>query len=229
MASAIRVTSAPLKKVALLALGPFGARVISLLADGHPGYCDYQLTCAQIPAAFTSGASAVVMALWRPDPGLCEVADDLAFRYRVPWLPIVMEHPVIRIGPVVSPAAGPCFRCYARRRNQHDLQTWVTAALQAVYTREPASGPAGYLPHHARLAAAVAIDLLGRLNAETAPADPGQVAGEVTTIRLADGGLAVNRVVACNNCHRCDGAGPYAAPDWLAELAHSRDDGRARR
>jgi len=143
MAGAVRMTPVTPETVALAGAGPFGVRVASLLAAVHPGYQEADASLAEISAAFTGPAGAVVIALWRPDAELCDTADTLSYRYQLPWLPVVMEHPVIRIGPLVRPPAGPCFRCYARRRRQHDRQPWVTAALQAAYDRDQDCGPGG--------------------------------------------------------------------------------------
>jgi bacteriocin biosynthesis cyclodehydratase domain-containing protein len=232
MASAIRMTPAASGKVALAGAGPFGMRVASLLAAAHPGYREASATLAEISAAFTEPTTAVVIALWRPEPDLCDAADSMSYRYQRPWLPVVMEHPVIRIGPLVRPPAGPCFRCYARRRRQHDRQPWVTAALQAAYDKDQACGPGGFLPHHARLAAAVARDMLRRLQA-CSPGRTGPELGDVTTIRLSDMGLNIglrsSRVIACHDCDRCGEAGLPGAPDWLTDLALSLGVSRADR
>ncbi len=196
MANAIRVRQAP--SVTIVSAGPFGRRVSEILATGLTG-CR-RLSSGEIDAAFSAGPSVVVLALWRPEPGLCERADELSFETGTGWLPVVAEHPLIRIGPMVFPPAGPCFACYARRRAQHDNQHWGTAALSSAYESDRNCGPQGYLPHQARMAAAVASHMLGR------PAEA-QVTGEVATIRLAQGDLRASRVIACHGCPRC-GAGP---------------------
>jgi bacteriocin biosynthesis cyclodehydratase domain-containing protein len=221
MASAIRMTKPEHGLITLAGSGPFGRRVVSLIEPAHPGGRQADATPAGITAAFTEPARAVVIALWRPDPELCDIADDLAYAHQRPWLPVIAEHPVIRIGPLVRPPAGPCFRCYARRRRQHDQQPWVTAALQATYGQEPGCGPAGYLPHHARLAAAVAADMLRRLKDDpAAPADDDP--GDVATLRLSHMGLLIglrsSRVVSCHDCGRCGTAERPGASAWLTDL-----------
>jgi bacteriocin biosynthesis cyclodehydratase domain-containing protein len=205
-------------RVSIAAAGPFGERVAQMLGAGLP---DCRLVGAgdDISAAFTGGADAVVVALWRPDQWLCEAADDLSFRYGLPWLPVVMEHPAIRVGPAICPPAGPCYRCYARRRVQHDRKPSATAALRAAYERDPECGPAGYLPHHARLAAAIARDLLERMGAGGLSGDAGRTAGEVTTVQLLRGGQRGSRVVACHDCDRCGGRGPGGHTGRLMELS----------
>jgi bacteriocin biosynthesis cyclodehydratase domain-containing protein len=213
MASAIRLTHVPPASVAIASTGPFGARVGEILTAGLDG--GRQLSVSEIATAFTAVPSAVVLALWRPDHGVCETADELSFQTGVRWLPVIMEHPVIRVGPMVCPPAGPCFGCYTRRRAQHDGQPWATTALRAAYDSDVSCGPGGYLPHQARMAAAVAYALLSRPAVDT----EGTGAGEVTTIRLLAGGLGTSRVVACHGCTRCGSDAPTGSPDLARELS----------
>jgi bacteriocin biosynthesis cyclodehydratase domain-containing protein len=224
MAGAIRVTRAPPACLAVASTGQFGERVSTFLAATRPGCREFSPRRSELTDAF-AGSSMVVLALWRPDQKLCESADELSFRHRVPWLPIIMEHPVIRVGPMVRPPAGPCFGCYARRRVQHDPDRWASAILGEAYSNDPSSGPEGYLPHHARMTAALALAMLAR----PAIHDEGQVAGDVTTIRLfaGAGGLRTWPVIACHGCDRCRPGTPSGRPDWLRELsARTRADGR---
>lgn len=213
MACAIRLMHGPPGSVATASAGRFGARVSEILTAGLPGA--WELGASEITAAFTAGSSAVVLALWRPDHGLCEAADERSFQTGICWLPVIMEHPVIRVGPMVRPPTGPCFGCFTRRRAQHDSKSWVTAALHAAYESDESCGPGGYLPHQARMAAAVAHDLLSRqaMDAESTGA------GEVTTIRLLAGGLDTSRVLACHGCTRCGSDAPAGSPDLVRELS----------
>jgi bacteriocin biosynthesis cyclodehydratase domain-containing protein len=225
MARAIRVTHTTTRQIPIVGTGVFGERVCRFLAAGSGKCLEYGVT-DDIQAAFADEASAVVLALWRPDPGLCEIADDLSFRYRVPWLPVIAEHPVIRVGPPVHPPAGPCFRCYVRRRAQHDRQRWATTALREAYDRDASCGPGGYLPHQARMAAAIAEGTVRNLitldPAETSDRAPGLV----RTIAL-NTTLRVNQVIACDGCDRCGPLAPLSRPDWLAQLVNSLQAGPA--
>jgi bacteriocin biosynthesis cyclodehydratase domain-containing protein len=224
MANTIRLTRA----AALVGVGQFGERVCNILASEFDGHEEAGADGTAISAAFSSGARAVVLALWRPYPQLCEMADELSFRYLVPWLPVVMEHPVIRVGPLVVAPTGPCFCCYARRRAQHDLQRWATAVLQDAYDHDQGCGPRGYLPHHARMAAALAHGALGALAAGEPRLEATQKAGEVTTIRLVGGDLRVSHVISCHDCHKCGAAMHPVNREWLTELVTSLPVGNGR-
>jgi bacteriocin biosynthesis cyclodehydratase domain-containing protein len=188
--------------------GAFGRRVADfLLGCAMDGQTRDTVTSRDIELAFEQGSGAVVAALWRPDPPLCEQADKLAFQHGRTWLPIVMDHPVIRIGPLVRPPAGPCFTCSYRRRVQHDAQHAVTAVVHAAYQADPTCGPGGYLPHHARLAAAIARMFLGAGSSGVTDANS-LAPGSVITIRLTRNSMQASRVVPCSDCAHCAAAMP---------------------
>jgi bacteriocin biosynthesis cyclodehydratase domain-containing protein len=201
----------------VIATGPFGNRVAGHLLDTYArGLAGGP---ADLESAFASPCDAVVLALWRPAPGLCERAEELARSRKAAWLPITMDHRMCRVGPLVC-GRSPCFRCYRRRCEQHDVQPAITAALLGAYARDPALGPGGYLPHHARMAAAMAFQMLRCLPTGQDPGGQVLVPGSVATIRLRGEGITVSRVVPCHDCDRCGGPpGPRAdLARVLAEL-----------
>ncbi|WP_157252764.1 TOMM precursor leader peptide-binding protein [Nonomuraea typhae] len=183
MATAVRVTGP-----ALVGVGDFGARVVQMM-NGR--------AIDELDRAFKDGHEAVVAAFWRPHPRECERADELSHATGVPWLPVIMDSGTITVGPFVRPGEGPCFRCYAERRVQHDKKWISTRALNAAYDADPAGGPAGYLPHHARMAAAVATTVLERATV-----------GSVVAIVLRQLSVSSDRVIGRHGCDRCDLARP---------------------
>jgi bacteriocin biosynthesis cyclodehydratase domain-containing protein len=223
MADSIRLTHATTQRVMIGGVGEFGRRVADFMSAWLPEAQEFD-PGSGTSAAFSAGAGAVVLALWRPEPALCELADALSFRKSVPWLPVIVEHPVIRIGPFVRPKTGPCFRCYATRKAQHDQQPWITAAMDAGYQRDQDCGPKGYLPHQARMAAALALEALDEDTASSLRQDQSLMEGEVVTVGLVTGGLQANPVIAVHNCDRCDVPRLPAGLDRLSELACSGDD-----
>jgi bacteriocin biosynthesis cyclodehydratase domain-containing protein len=199
MATALRVTRS---HVVVAGVGDLGEHVARLLAGDRP---DYELVAADaLGPAIAAAPDAAVVAMWRPCPSLCDTVDDLAFRNRRPWLPVVMEHPYLLVGPWVSPGTGACYRCYRARRVQHDGQHRVTSALGEAYERDPACGPQGYLPHQARIAASLAEMVLRKaLSGLHGPAGDDVAAGEVTSVNVLNGKTSRHRVVACHGCPRC--------------------------
>lgn len=183
--------------VAVVPLGAFGRRVAALFGDVTDDDCCITSEGA-VRAAFMAPADIVVAALWRPSPGLCEEADGLSFALGRPWLPVTMDYPVIHVGPLVLPPVGPCYRCYLRRRAQHDRQHAITRALYAAYDQDADLGPTGFLPHQARLAASAAAMLI-KHSGPTGTTHP----GSVITISLSDHHLNIAPVMPCHDCERC--------------------------
>jgi bacteriocin biosynthesis cyclodehydratase domain-containing protein len=195
-------------------LGPFGARIGELLASGTR-HC-VVVADGAVDEAFAAPVAVVVAALWRASPALCEQADQVSYLTGRPWLPVTMESSAIYVGPVIRPPNGPCYRCYARRRAQHDGHRDAASALHGAFDREPQCGPAGYLPHHARLAAGAAENLI---EAELGSGSAG-MSGSVITIGLPSSRPSTAAVIACHDCARCrgDSAGPQGGTEILQQV-----------
>jgi bacteriocin biosynthesis cyclodehydratase domain-containing protein len=189
------MTPATSVRVGLVGLGGFGERVASLLAADDP---QSQIFDAQdLHVAFAS-SKILILACWRPAPSVCHLADQLAFGYGRDWLPVILEESVIRVGPLIRPSSGPCFRCFGRRVLQHDENRAVTVKVHQAYDRDPGCGPDGYLPCHARAAAGVASSYVaGHRSAQLQ-------ASAVVSISLTRAGVVQrNAVLPWHDCPRC--------------------------
>jgi bacteriocin biosynthesis cyclodehydratase domain-containing protein len=229
MANAVRMTaltgSAQIFPM-VIGGGAFGRRVAGFLADNEAGSqaaYDEPVDGDALESAFGRLNDAIVIALSRPNLELCQSADQLAFERNRIWLPIIMEHPVIRIGPLVRPPGGPCFTCSQRRRVQHELDDELGTVVQAAYMADRVRGPEGYLPHHARLAAAIGHGLLlasGR--GQGCVSD--KALDSVLTIQLLNNCISQDRVLSCHDCSQCvpirhsDAAG---GSDWVRQDSKS--------
>ncbi|GLW13004.1 hypothetical protein Misp01_81320 [Microtetraspora sp. NBRC 13810] len=190
MAAALR-----LSKAVLFSGGEFGHQVNAVLETCLPAARILRGT--DLDESFAMRPDVVVAALWRADHALCERADRLAHETRVPWLPVVLDHLTLRVGPFVMPGDGPCFRCFERRAVQHDPHWDTTPALRAGYERDRTLGPRGSLPQHARLAAGLAAGLL-RQSAAGRPSP-----GHLVTVALPTLAVSRHHVVAEHACPRC--------------------------
>ncbi|MDQ1653320.1 MAG: hypothetical protein QOI35_2520 [Cryptosporangiaceae bacterium] len=179
-ASTVRVSTA------VAGVGAFGRAVAAQLATA-PGAVH-----TTVPGG-AEEAGVLVVALWRPSPALCERLDAEAFAAGRPWLPVVAEHPQLLAGPLVVPPEGPCFRCSADRRAQHDPEPELTARLHAAYDADPALGPEGYLPQHVRIVAALATLVLRR-----------GIPGLVAAHHVHTGHTTSHRITGVEGCPRCD-------------------------
>jgi bacteriocin biosynthesis cyclodehydratase domain-containing protein len=184
-------------------VGPFGHAVAERLRGLRP---DVEVAAAgaavvrpRVPdAAKPSGPRLNVLASWRRVPQMEREFDDESFRSGQPWLPVVLDHPVLEIGPVVVPGAGACRGCYRSRLAQHDPSRAVHAAIDRHYDADVHAGPAGYLPSTALFAAAVAAEIADRLSAA-----PESEAGRVRQLDVPTQQLQSGRVIGVHGCPRC--------------------------
>ncbi|KUL29609.1 TOMM precursor leader peptide-binding protein [Actinoplanes awajinensis] len=178
-------------------VGPFGFAVAERLRD-----LVHDVEIAGAPGAVvrprTPEPRLHVLIAWRRIPELERECDEESFRTGQPWLPVILDHPVLEIGPAVVPGAGACQSCYRGRQAQHDPARTVRAAVDRHYTADAQAGPAGYLPSTALLAAAAVAEAVDRLR--TAPEDE---AGRVRQIDVPTQQLRAGRVVGVHGCPRC--------------------------
>ncbi|WP_018680253.1 TOMM precursor leader peptide-binding protein [Actinokineospora enzanensis] len=201
MAATVRLT----RHAGCVGVGAFGHHVVDLLtAPGHRATRHHE----DLDQVFAADVDLVTLVLDRPTPSLSARADELAFRHGVAWLPVVVEHPVVRVGPLVRPPHGPCADCFRRRQAQHDTRGRESAALAAAYRRDPGLGPTGHLPHHVRLVAAVARHAMAT----------GLPDGELLSVWLLDHEITTARVLPCHDCPRCGAPGPTRSITAFARL-----------
>ncbi|MBT2365426.1 TOMM precursor leader peptide-binding protein [Streptomyces sp. ISL-10] len=163
-----------------------------------------------------------LVATWRHEPALLDRVARVHSACRTPWLPIVHEYPVIRVGPLVVPRGGPCHDCYLKRRAQHDRSPSVTQALRASLAADPDSGVSGFTDAQARMAAALATDLVHRYRTSTG-ARPGRVVFYNVLTRT----LVGDTVVGVHGCGEC-GTPPHPDDGWrhlAADLAADAPEG----
>lgn len=204
MAATVRLT-----ETAVAAVGEFGHAVQArLLAAGA--------TALDADRPQPGAAQAMVLVSWRPDPDRARRFDELAFRAGIGWLPVVLEHPRLIVGPWVA-AGGPCHDCYSFRREQHDPKSRHRAALLTAYRADDELGVHGHLPHHLRIAEALVQLML-----------QSPQPGMTTMVDLAT--MLVSRVdvLARHGCPRCGTDDTWGDPRLaaaIAEIAERQSEG----
>jgi bacteriocin biosynthesis cyclodehydratase domain-containing protein len=181
----------------VIAVGAFGRAVANRVGELADGVVITRSTGTGLPLSMPR-ARVHVLAAWRRVPTLERELDSLAFGEGTPWLPVVLEHPVLRVGPAVVPGAGPCHGCFQRRAAQHAADRAVAGALERRYDTDPAAGPAGYLPPAALLGAALAVEAAARLAVL-----PVAEAGRLRRIDLLTQQLSNGRTVGVHGCVHC--------------------------
>lgn len=177
----------------VLSVGNFGRAVADRLASGpSPAIVTRVDGSGAADSASWPVAEVRVLCAWRPVPALARLLDELAFAWGVPWLPVIVEHPDLVVGPFVIPGEGACHGCLRRRFAQHSLSADIVSALHDRYEADPALGPGGFMPFHVRLAAAMILEMLDR-----------REAGRVVQVGLVTQRLRAGTVVGVHGCRRC--------------------------
>jgi bacteriocin biosynthesis cyclodehydratase domain-containing protein len=222
VATAVRLEGsphlAPTATTALVGVGPFGAAVTRVLSRSTPD--SQRVETSDMGRAFADHGL-VVLVSGRLSPTEYETADAASAALSRPWLPAVLEGDRIRVGPVVAPGRGPCFQCYLRRRDQHDVNRATSALLRDHYAQNPEAAPGGFLPHHVSLAAGMTSAVLGALRDSTGPA-LSRLSGQVFTMGTHDCTIRRDHVVALHGCIRCGKGQPAESPELqrILRFAH---------
>ncbi len=188
-------------KRSVLTCGDFGRSMAAVLPGWKPVDLDAAADGASLKqrlAATVSGSSFVLFASWRERQDVTRLLDRLCHEAAKPWIPIVVEHPWVRVGPGIAPGQTPCHKCFALRRLQHDPSPDLSLALEAAYANNSQKGVRGYLPHHLRIAAGLTAWVEDRLRPNDDQRSP------ILRYHMLRNEIELNYVVGVHGCDRCD-------------------------
>ncbi|WZX99234.1 TOMM precursor leader peptide-binding protein [Bacillus sp. FSL W7-1360] len=136
-----------MKPIHIIAVGKFGLEVATQIEKrvGHTVVTEMPERLPLLPSDRFPVARLHILASWKPVSSLSKMMDNLSFAWNVPWIPIVLNHPQLQIGPVVTPKEGPCFHCYEKRVLQHSPFPGHIHAMHHYYDQTPTAGPKGYV------------------------------------------------------------------------------------
>lgn len=186
-----------MRPIHIITVGGFGEAVAREMATE----LDAVITKSNGERVFPGGwplARFHVLASWRQVPSIADQIDSAAFAWRVPWLPVIAEHPFVNIGPGVVPGVGACYACFRRRLLQHSQTADLIEALELYYEANSKAGPQGYLPSAVSLTAMTACDLIGRLLHE-----PSVEAAKVYQLNLLSFQMLKCSVIGVHGCRKC--------------------------
>ncbi|MFB9903675.1 hypothetical protein [Allokutzneria oryzae] len=196
----------------------FGTEVATRLAAALPAVTVRAAHPTDLPAADDiPGEGVLVLALNRAAPRFEQEADLLALSRGAILVPVVAEHQVVRIGPVLGPGAHATVDCYYRRVRQHHLGTGLQE-LHETYDRSGPRGSHGYLPSVAAAAASWAAAVIRRL-AEGDRRDLQQV----TLVNGLSPRLSRSRLTGVHGNARSASPVPAADRSWHALLPLARE------
>jgi bacteriocin biosynthesis cyclodehydratase domain-containing protein len=183
------------RQLLVLTAGRFGCAVAERIAATEPNATIKDLFVG-LPHLDELVASTgfVALALWRRYPAIADAVDAACVRHRVPWSSATLEGKHLVIGPLVTPAKGPCYACYRRRWAAHLAQPEREFTLDAAYESDDTVGVPGFPPGTATVAAAgLALDR----------ADVMIASGRVRMLDLVRCTFEETRVVRVHGCERC--------------------------
>lgn len=181
-----------------LSIGYFGRAVTQYLRVFRTDIAETVVTDDTIALPAVSPKSwAVILASWRPAPRFCELLDEFSFTWERPFVPVILDSTILRIGPVVIPGRGSCWGCWARRYTQHDSWQEERRVLLEHYASHPAAGPQGYLEPFAMIGASRLASILSSLAGSSAPA------GHVWQIDVITREITEGIVVGVHDCSKC--------------------------
>lgn len=185
--------------VHVIPVGAFGEAVATTLQELLPDVIQTGVDARNqsFPATWPV-ARVNVLVSWRPVPALHHLLDGISYAWKRPSITAVLEAPLLRIGPVVIPGTGPCYGCYERRFSQHSARQSVYREQNAYYDQHPESGPRGYLPALARIAAVRLAQTIAQVDRE-----PASVAGVVWHMNTLNRYTFATQVVGVHACPRC--------------------------
>lgn len=189
----------PREPLHIITAGAFGQAVADVLAELLP---DIRQTVVdanqQTSPALWPVARVHILAAWRPAPHLYQLCDGISFAWKRPWIAAVLEDHLLRVGPTVVPGLSACHTCYEKRFFQHSPRQALYKELYRYYTDHPASGPQGYLPSFAEIAAVRLAQIVARLDT-----DPASEAGKLWVLDTLNRQVASPQVVGVHDCPRC--------------------------
>lgn len=116
-------------------------------------------------------------------------------------IPIIIEHPVVRFGPVAD-GVGACSQCLETRTNQHGLGDDFDRMRREAFSGS-AGGPHLLLPHEVEYLIARAIAALEELVGTEPP--PRSGSGRVTWFDLMSTSAATSEITGVHGCPTCGG------------------------
>lgn len=155
--------------VTVLHTTPFGAHVCDLLvtdlraAEGRVTARALHREAGPCEKDVPQGGI-VVLALGHQTPAVERAADDLARVAGAHLIPVVAEQSLVRIGPVLGPAATATMDCYYRRTLQHTATPALREVLDALDAQWPVTD-LGHLPSTARTAAVLTSEIVRHVTA----------------------------------------------------------------
>ncbi|MDO5099892.1 MAG: TOMM precursor leader peptide-binding protein [Corynebacterium sp.] len=183
------------KEILYLAADEFGAKVSEELARTWAG------TVIKIENGTHPNnwpwADLIVLVIGYERPHIAETVEQVAYRWNVPWFPIIARPTEIQIGPIIKPKITPCYSCVERRRRQHGTAHSADQGIPQGLSR-------AYSILEIQIALVAAISNWELYNLCNHSGDSSERAN-ARLLDLVTGTLTSHPVIGIDQCKRCGG------------------------
>lgn len=206
-------------RIHLLHLGAF-ADEVARSAEAALTAGEHRVTTGDAAAnptavpAFWPRSDLHVLVAGRTSRHVERMLDRSVVESRTPAVTICLEHPRLRLGPLVD-GTGACLECLHRRRAQHEHTYAKVQPLLGAYDADPRLEPFGHLPHQVALATGWLATLVEAMEHGRAQ----RFSGRVSYLNLLTGASGSDHVVGVHGCRRCRQTPPLAESSWRALAA----------
>lgn len=188
----------PLNHLHVVCVGAFGKTVAKCLASLHLSVREtHSDGSVSIDLDEWPTVGVEVIAASKPVPDLCNFIDRYSREHGRPVIPLVLDSSVLRLGPIIVPGIGGCWRCWQMRSLQHAKLLPERIALLQFYEANRLVEPQGFLEPFAMIGAvqiASAIQSRDHLN---------QIAGNIWQIDLFTREVTTGYLVGVDGCPYC--------------------------
>lgn len=188
----------PNKPVHIFSVGALGQATAGYLRKLRQDVTETAVVNNVVPLPETWPASRInVLASWKPAPSLCQLLEEITFSSFCPFVPLMVDSTVLRLGPVVLPGEGCCWSCWVKRWKQHSESPEAHSALLGYYAAHPEAGAQGFLEPFAVIAASRLAETIEDLDASLT------AGGSIWQMDLLTREIVTSVAVGVHNCPRC--------------------------
>lgn len=130
-----------------------------------------------------------------PCVSFCKSINDLCYKYKKTFVPIIIDQPYLTIGPIFKAQGDSCYFCYLDRYMQHAANPDITQSVFDYYDRRVRNGPNGY--HYSDV---LFVSNLIFANLESSFE---QFRGKLLRVNLINREIVVSEVIGVHGCPRC--------------------------
>jgi hypothetical protein len=184
-------------RLQLFEIGEFAAMVGNVLSEPF----DMVRTVVENPfyhrLRIDKNADGYLVISEHPSVDLCRFIENATWNTQKPFLPVIIDHPYMTVGPLVNKSAGICYHCYNERLMQHHPSPGLASAVNRYYETHIGEGPKGF---HT-----LDVSMVANWIAYTFKENIDLFTGKLWRLNLITRECVTSLPVAIHGCPRCGG------------------------